>query len=111
MRRAVFFDRDGTLILEKEYLHRIDQVVFFPGVLAGLKKLFAANFALIMVTNQSGVGRGYFTLEDVAAVHEYISRSMRSEGIKLAKIYVAPEAPDKPSRGRKPSPAFLFDAR
>src|SRR6185369_7361866 len=98
MRRAVFFDRDGTLILEKEYLHRIDEVAFFPGALAGLKKLSDANFVLIMVTNQSGVGRGYFTLQDVEAVHEYIGRAMRSEGIEFAKIYIAPEAPDKPSR-------------
>jgi len=111
MRRAVFFDRDGTLILEKEYLHRIDQVAFFPGALAGLKRLSAAKFVLIMITNQSGVGRGYFTLEEVETVHQYIARAMRSEGFELAKVYVAPEAPDQPSRGRKPSPAFLFDAR
>ncbi len=111
MKRAVFFDRDGTLILEKEYLHRIDQVVFFPGALTGLKRLFVAEFVLIMVTNQSGVGRGYFTLTEVEAVHRFIAQTVRSEGFEIAKIYVAPEAPDQPSRGRKPSPAFLFDSR
>jgi D-glycero-D-manno-heptose 1,7-bisphosphate phosphatase len=111
MNRAIFFDRDGTLILEKNYLHRSEDVAFFPGALQGLKKLFDAGFPLIMVTNQSGVGRGYFTLRDVENVHAFIADKMKAEGFAMKKVYIAPEAPDQPSRGRKPSPAFLFDAR
>jgi D-glycero-D-manno-heptose 1,7-bisphosphate phosphatase len=64
-----------------------------------------------MVTNQSGVGRGYFSLEDVERVHRRIKEELAAGGAQLEKIYIAPEAPDKPSRGRKPSPEFLFDAR
>jgi D-glycero-D-manno-heptose 1,7-bisphosphate phosphatase len=111
MNRAIFFDRDGTLILEKNYLHRAEDVTFFPGALEGLKRLSEGGFQLIMVTNQSGVGRGYFTLTDVEKVHAFIADQMRAEGFEMAKVYIAPEAPDQPSRGRKPSPAFLFDAR
>ena len=111
MKAAVFFDRDGTLILEKNYLHRTEEVVFFPGALEGLKRLFDAGFPLIMVTNQSGVGRGYFTLRDVENVHAFIAEAMKSQGFAMAQVYIAPEAPDQSSRGRKPSPAFLFDAR
>lgn len=109
--RAVFLDRDGTLIEEKEYLSKPEQVVIYPGVVQALKELKDAGFKLFLVTNQSGVGRGYFTLEDVEEVHAHLGAELAKHGIKFEKIYVAPEHPDKPSRGRKPSPQFLFDAR
>jgi len=111
MNRAVFLDRDGTLIAEKNYLRRPEDVVLFPGAAAALKRLGDAGFKLFIVSNQSGVGRGYFTLADVERVNEHLSRELARDGVRLEKIYVAPEAPDQPSRGRKPSPQFLFDAR
>ena len=111
MNAAVFLDRDGTLIEEKEYLHRAQEVVFIPGALPALQRLSAAGFKLFLVTNQSGVGRGYFTLEDVDRVHAHINQELAKAGIRFETIYVAPEAPGAPSRGRKPSPQFLFDAR
>jgi D-glycero-D-manno-heptose 1,7-bisphosphate phosphatase len=76
-----------------------------------LAKLQSGGFELFVVTNQSGVGRGYFTLEDVGRVHSHLEAFYRQAGVRFRKIYVAPEAPDQPSRGRKPSPQFLFDAR
>lgn len=109
--RAVFLDRDGVLIEEREYLHRVDQVVFTPGTVGGLVRLANAGFKLIIVTNQSGVGRGYYTMEDVYKVHAHILSEFQKSGVSIQKIYVAPEAPDQPSRARKPSPQFLFDAR
>ncbi len=111
MNRAVFFDRDGTLIVDKDYLHEPAEVEIYPGTGAALKRLQDAGFLLFMVTNQSGVGRGYFTLADVDKVHTYLLAELARDGVKFEKIYVAPEAPDQPSRGRKPSPQFLFDAR
>ena len=111
MQPAVFLDRDGTLIVEKEYLHHPEAVAIFPGVGAALKQLQAAGFALFIVSNQSGVGRGYFTLADVENVHRHLRQEFARDGVRFEKIYVAPEAPDQPSRGRKPSPQFLFDAR
>ena len=111
MKRAVFLDRDGTIIEEKHYLHRPEQVVIFPGAAAALGRLQAAGFKLIVVSNQSGVGRGYFTLADVENVHRHLCGELAREGVRLDAIYVAPEAPDQPSRGRKPSPQFLYDAR
>jgi D-glycero-D-manno-heptose 1,7-bisphosphate phosphatase len=111
MNRAVFLDRDGTMIQEKEYLHRPEDVVIIPGAAAALKRLQDAGFKLFLVTNQSGVGRGYFTLAEVENVHRHLRRELAKAGVHLEKIYVAPEAPDQPSRGRKPSPQFLFDAR
>ena len=63
------------------------------------------------MSNQSGVGRGYFTLADVEKVNEHLLRSLGASRCAFEKIYIAPEAPDAPSRGRKPSPQFLLDAR
>lgn len=111
MDRAVFLDRDGVLIEDRNYLHRVAEVAFPPGTFAGLRRLTAAGFQLFIVTNQSGVGRGYFTLADVDQVHAFLRAELARHGISIQKIYVAPEAPDQPSRGRKPSPQFLFDAR
>src|ERR1051325_1477528 len=111
MNRAVFLDRDGTLIEERNYLRPPEEVVIFSGAAAALKRLQDAGFKLFIVSNQSGVGRGYFTLADVEAVHQHLCRQFEKEGVSFQKIYIAPEAPEAPSRGRKPSPQFLFDAR
>jgi D-glycero-D-manno-heptose 1,7-bisphosphate phosphatase len=111
MKRAVFLDRDGTLIAEKHYLSRTAEVEILPGAGAALQSLQAAGYQLFMVTNQSGIGRGYFTLAEAEAVNVHLCEELAREGVRFEKIYVAPEAPDQPSRGRKPSPQFLFDAR
>jgi D-glycero-D-manno-heptose 1,7-bisphosphate phosphatase len=111
MNRAIFLDRDGTLIAEKNYLRRPEDVVIFLATRVGLKRLNAAGFKLFIVSNQSGVGRGYFTLADVNKVNQHLCDELARDGIRFEKIYIAPEAPDQPSRGRKPSPQFLFDAR
>ena len=111
MQRAVFLDRDGTMIAEKNYLHCPEDVEIFPATPIGLKKLCDAGFKLIIVSNQSGVGRGYFTMADVEKVNGFMCGELAKSGVRFEKVYIAPEAPDQPSRGRKPSPQFLFDAR
>src|SRR5882757_1614293 len=111
MSQAVFLDRDGTLIEERNYLCRPEDVAIFPGAGAALKRLQDSGFKLFIVSNQSGVGRGYFTLADVEKVNRHLGGVFAQGGVRFEKIYVAPEAPDQPSRGRKPSPQFLFDAR
>jgi D,D-heptose 1,7-bisphosphate phosphatase len=107
----VFLDRDGTLIQDMDYLSRPDQVALFPGVGRALHSLREEGFKLFIVSNQSGVGRGLFTLADVDRVHAHLTDELAREGARFEKIYVAPEAPGAPSRGRKPLPQFLFDAR
>lgn len=111
MNAAVFLDRDGTIIKEKDYLRDPAQVEVHPGAPAALRRISEAGFKLFIVTNQSGVGRGYFTLEDVDKVNTHLTREFARNGVRFEKIYFAPEAPDQPSRGRKPSPQFLMDAR
>jgi D-glycero-D-manno-heptose 1,7-bisphosphate phosphatase len=111
MSRAVFLDRDGTIIKEKNYLRRVEELEIFSGAGAALGRLCRAGFKLFIVSNQSGVGRGYFTLAEVGKVNEYLLSELAREGARFERIYIAPEAPNAPSRGRKPSPQFLWDAR
>ncbi len=111
MRRAVFFDRDGTLNVEREYLSDPDRLELFPGVPEALRRLQEAGYGLFLVTNQSGIGRGYYTEADMHRVHARLLDLLALHGVRFEHIYYAPEAPDQPSRGRKPSPQFLFDAR
>jgi D-glycero-D-manno-heptose 1,7-bisphosphate phosphatase len=111
MNQAVFLDRDGTMIAEVNYLSRPDQIKIFPETRTGLKKLCDRGFMLFIVSNQSGVGRGYFTMADVGKVNEALCNDLGRDGVRIKKIYIAPEKPEDPSYGRKPSPQFLFDAR
>lgn len=106
---AVFLDRDGTLIEDRHYLCKPEGVVIIPGVAEALRRLQKAGLKLFIVSNQSGVGRGYFTMAEVESVNNRMISELGWNPFE--KIYIAPEAPDQPSRGRKPSPAFLFDAR
>ncbi|HZM06388.1 MAG TPA: HAD family hydrolase [Candidatus Saccharimonadales bacterium] len=111
MNRAVFLDRDGTLIEEREYLSDPENVAPFAGAAEALLSLQTAGFKLFIVSNQSGVGRGFFTLREVELVHERMTQWFNGHGVRFVRIYVAPEAPGQPGRGRKPSPQFLLDAR
>src|SRR5258708_37752196 len=111
MNRAVFLDRDGTVIEEKDFLRRPEEVELYPSTAPALRRLQCAGFKLFIVSNQSGVGRGYFTMAEVEKVNESLLSDLAREKVLIEKTYIAPEAPDMPSRGRKPSPQFLLDAR
>jgi len=109
--RAVFLDRDGTLNVDRNYLSDPKQLEIIPGVGPALRRLMDAGFLLFIVTNQSGIGRGYYTLANMHAVNDQLCAELAKDGVRFEKIYFAAESPEQPSRGRKPSPQFLFDAR
>nr|WP_027714500.1 D-glycero-beta-D-manno-heptose 1,7-bisphosphate 7-phosphatase [Desulfuromonas sp. TF] len=92
-RRAVFLDRDGTINEEKDYLHRIEDFVFIPGAAEAIRRLKEAGFLVIVVTNQSGVARGYYTLEEVAILHRHMQRVLETVGAAVDGIYVCPHHP------------------
>jgi D-glycero-D-manno-heptose 1,7-bisphosphate phosphatase len=104
---ALFLDRDGTLIVHKPHMHRPAEVELLPGVSAALAALRSAGFDLFLLTNQSGIGRGWFTLADVEAVHARMLELLGLGPTLFEEICVAPEAPGHPSRYRKPSPRFI----
>lgn len=109
--RAVFLDRDGTLNQERNYLGNPDHLELIPGTGPALRRLLDAGYRLFVVTNQSGIGRGYYTEADFHAVNRRLLEHLAPDGVRFERIYFAPESPEQPSRGRKPSPQFLFDAR
>jgi D-glycero-D-manno-heptose 1,7-bisphosphate phosphatase len=101
-RRWLLFDRDDTLLDDPGYLSDPDKVKFLPGALEGLERFHQEGWPLVMVTNQSGVGRGYFGLKEVRAVHTRLEELLAESGVKLAGIYLCPHAPDEGCRCRKP---------
>jgi D-glycero-D-manno-heptose 1,7-bisphosphate phosphatase len=107
-RPAVFFDRDGTLIHEVHYCSNPSQVRAVEGAVEALVKLSDAGFALVIVTNQSGIGRGYFTQDDYHRVHEEVLWQLQPAVITAT--YYDESTPDQPSPRRKPSTAMLEEA-
>ena len=107
-RPAVFFDRDGTLIEEVDYCDHPSQVRAIQGAPEALLKLSEAGFALVIVTNQSGIGRGYFTHEDYNRVHEEVIWQLKPA--EITATYYDDSTPSAPSARRKPSPAMLEEA-
>lgn len=95
MNKAVFLDRDGTINEEKDYLHRIEDFVFIPGAPEAIQRLRDAGFLVIVVTNQSGVARGYFSREDVDRLHEHIQRELAKIGTAVDAFYLCPHHPEK----------------
>ena len=112
MNRAVFLDRDGTMIAEKNYLCRPEDVVIFPATRVGLKRL--RRRWLQTVHRLQPVRRRAWLLHACRRGQgepAFVRANLRATESGFEKIYIAPEAPGQPSRGRKPSPQFLFDAR
>ena len=108
---AIFLDRDGTLIVETGYLHEPEKVEIIPGAGEAIRRLSKEGFEMFIATNQAGIGRGHYTEEQMHAVNERVAGEFAKFGVAFRKIYFAPEAPDQPSRNRKPSPQMLLDAR
>lgn len=108
--RYVVLDRDGTLIYERHYLSEVAQVELLPGAIEGLKQFLALGWQLVVVTNQSGIGRGYFDEERLEQIHQRLRSLLAAEGITLAGIYHCPHHPDNGCRCRKPAPGMLQQA-
>lgn len=105
-KRYVLIDRDGTINIDKVYLADPAGFEFFPGVVEGLARLAAAGFGLVVVTNQSGIGRGLITQTQLAAVHARMEAMLAERGVRLDGIYVCPHAPEEPCECRKPKPGL-----
>ena len=104
LRPAVFIDRDGTLIREREYLADPDGVELVPGTAAALRDLRSAGYALVVTTNQSGIARGYYTEDDYRAVARRIDEELEAAGAPLDATYYCPHHPEfgEPCDCRKP---------
>lgn len=109
-RRFVLLDRDGTINIERHYLSDPDQLELYPGVGAALRRLGELGFGIVVVTNQSGIGRGYFDLATVQRVHERLAELLAAEGVVLDGFYLCPHGPDDDCACRKPLPGMVEQA-
>jgi histidinol-phosphate phosphatase family protein len=110
MSRALFLDRDGVLIEDRGYLRDADDVVLMPGAARVLRQLAAEGWKLIVISNQSGVGRGLITPAEMESVQARFLDLLRAEGVELTESYLCPHAPGENCQCRKPSPFFLQQA-
>ena len=107
---GVFFDRDGTIIYDVGYPRRPEQVTLILGVEEALAEIKQHGFQLIMVSNQSGVGRGILNLEEAEQVHRQVISCLRKSGIEVDGFYYCFHSPEEHCSCRKPSPEMLFRA-
>jgi len=108
--KAVFLDRDGTLNKDSGYTYQIEQLELLPGVVEALRIFRDAGFLLIVVTNQSGVGRGYFTEKDVDNFNNALTEELKKEKINIEKFYMCFHSPEDNCECRKPAPYLINKA-
>lgn len=111
MSRFVFLDRDGTLVRDTGYPHRAEDYELLPGVASALRRLAGAGFRLVIVTNQSGIGRGYFGEAEFARFQGRLLADLERAGVHVEATYHCPHLPDAACRCRKPQPGLLERAR
>ncbi|EMG36085.1 D-alpha,beta-D-heptose 1,7-bisphosphate phosphatase [Desulfocurvibacter africanus PCS] len=109
-KRYVVLDRDGTIIVDKHYLADPDGVELLPGAVEGLARLAGAGLGLIVVTNQSGIGRGYFGEADMHRVNARLSEILAEHGVRIERYYFCPHGPDADCTCRKPCTGLLDQA-
>ncbi len=108
--RAVFLDRDGVVVEHVHYLSKPEELRLVRGAAQAVRRLRAAGFKVVLVTNQSGVERGYFSLRQLSIVHRRLRAMLARGGARLDAIYCCPHAPAPKGRGcscRKPAPALF----
>jgi D-glycero-D-manno-heptose 1,7-bisphosphate phosphatase len=110
MHKALFLDRDGVINTDVGYAHRIDQITFMPGIFDLCRAAHAAGERIIVITNQSGIGRGYFSESDVRVLMEWMVQRFEAEGCPLTAYYYCPHTPDDACECRKPKPGMLLRA-
>ena len=92
--KAIFLDRDGTINIEKHYLYKIEEFEFAPGAIEGLQILQKAGYMFVVITNQSGIGRGYYSEGDFKRLNAWMLDELKNYGINIAKVYYCPHLPD-----------------
>ncbi|HEY59178.1 MAG TPA: HAD family hydrolase [Anaerolineae bacterium] len=109
-RKFILVDRDGTIIEEREYLSDPEQVKLLPNAAEGLKGLQELGFGIIVITNQSGIGRGCFSDETVQKIHRKMAEDLKVFGVQLDGIYYCPHTPEDHCNCRKPRIGLVINA-
>lgn len=109
-RKVVVLDRDGTIVVDRDYLDDPAGLSFLPGAAEGLQRLYANGLRLVVITNQSGVARGRFDLNRLAQIHSRFNEMVSLAGAHLEGIYFCPHGPDEGCACRKPATGLLEQA-
>jgi D-glycero-D-manno-heptose 1,7-bisphosphate phosphatase len=110
LKAGLFLDRDGTLIVDKHYLADPAGVELLPGAAEGLRRARSLGYELFLFTNQSGIGRGFYTLDDTLRCNARMEELIGLPAPLFTDVCIAPEAPDQPQEYRKPSPRFILES-
>jgi len=108
--KAVFIDRDGTINKNVEYLDNPDNFQMYPGVAEGIRLLKDNDFKIIIITNQSGISRGYFSNKTLKKIHERMKKELLEKGASFDALYVCPHHPDDNCECRKPKTSLFEKA-
>lgn len=110
MNKAIFLDRDGTINVDYGYVGTVDRFKFIDGAIEALKTLYDLGYMLIVISNQSGVGRGFFTCDDVDIVNNYMLVELKKRGVVISSIYYCPHVDSDNCDCRKPKLKLFYDA-
>ncbi|WP_405356597.1 D-glycero-beta-D-manno-heptose 1,7-bisphosphate 7-phosphatase [Fusobacterium animalis] len=116
MKKAIFLDRDGTINVEKDYIYKSEDLIFEEGTIEALKTFKNLGYILIVVSNQSGIARGYFTEEDLNIFNNNMNEMLKKNGVEITEFYCCPHHPDgigeykKVCECRKPNNKMIEDA-
>ncbi len=110
MKKALFLDRDGVINVDDGYVSKRDDFIFVDGVFRALRYFKDLNYLLFIVTNQSGIGRGYYKRADFLDLTAYMLDELKRENIHIKKVYFCPHAPEEDCECRKPKPKMILDA-
>lgn len=110
--KALFLDRDGTINVEKNYVYKIDDFEFIPGIFDLIRKYRNQGFLIFIVTNQSGIARGYYTHKDFEKLNNWMLNEFEKQGIKITNVYYCPHHPEISGECycRKPKPGMIQQA-
>ena len=115
--KAVFFDRDGVLNIDKAYLYKVDELEWIEGALEAITYLTQSGYLVFVVTNQSGIARGYYTIGEMEKLHQYMSDIVSNSGGRIEKFYYCPHLPSGSvaeyavdCECRKPKPGLILQA-
>ncbi len=108
--KCVFLDRDGVINEDKNYVFRIKDFEFKPGIFDALKHILSKNYLLFIITNQSGIGRGYYSVEDFKTLTKHMLKKLSDQGIEIKEVLYCPHKPEEHCKCRKPKPFLINEA-
>ena len=109
-RKAVFVDRDGTLNYDTGYTHKLSDLKIYDDIIPILKEYYDQNYIIIVVTNQSGISREYYTVEDMEAFNNKLAEELMKYGVKIEEFFYCPHLPDQGCKCRKPGTGMIEEA-